>query len=86
MDRETRKFMKMNKELNSRSDVAQLYVFWKNGGLGLIGCENSMRSEKNDLGWYIKNNIEPLLVPVRKSRTVTHEETVDPNEFKKTKE
>ena len=33
----------------------------------------------------IQNNIEPLLVAVRTSRTITHKETVDPKEFKKTK-
>ena len=33
----------------------------------------------------IKNNIEPLLVAVRTSRTIKHKETVDPKEFKKTK-
>ena len=86
MDRKTRKFMTMNKELHPRSDVARLYVSQKNGGRGLIGCENNVKSEKNGLGWYVKNNIEPLLVAVRTSRTITHEETVDPKEFKKTKE
>ena len=30
--------------------------------------------------------MEPLLVAVRTSRTITHEETGDPKEFKKTKE
>ena len=86
MDRQTGKFMTMNKEFHPRSDVAQLYVSRKNGGRGLIGCENSVISEENSLGWYIKSNIEPLLVAVRTSRTIRHEETVDPTEFKKTKE
>ena len=86
MDRKTRKFMAMNKELHPTSDVARLYVSRKNGGKRLIGCENSVKSEENGLGWYVKNNIEPLLVAVRKSRTITHEETVEPKEFKKTKE
>ena len=74
MDRKTRKLMTMNKELHPRSDVARLYVSRKNCGRGLIGCENSMKSEENDLGWYLKNNIEPLLVAVRKGRPITHEE------------
>ena len=86
MDRKTRKFMTINKELHPRSDIAWLYVSRKNGGRGLIGCENSVKSEENGLGWYIKNNIEPLLVAVRTSRAITHKETVDPKEFKKTKE
>ena len=74
MDRKTRKFMTMNKELHPRSDVAWLYVCRKNGGRGLIRCENSAKSEENDPGWC-----------VRTSRTITHEETVDPKEFKKSK-
>ena len=30
-----------------------------------------VKSEKNGLDWYVKNNIEPLLVAVRTSRTIT---------------
>ena len=59
--------------------------FQENDGRGLIGCENSVKSAENGLGCYDKNNIAPLLVAVRTSRTITHEETVDPKEFKKTK-
>ena len=86
MDRMTRKLVTMNKELHPRSDVAGMYVSRKNCGRGLIGCENSVKSEENVLGWYVKNNIEPLLAAVRTSRTITNEETVDPKEFKKIKE
>ena len=78
--------MTMNKELHPRSDVARLYVSRKNGGRRLIGCENNVKSEENGLGWCVKNNVEPLLVAVRTSRAITHEETFDPKEFKKTKE
>ena len=46
--------MTMNKELRPRSDVARQYVSKENGGIGLIGCENSMKSKEN--GWYVKNN------------------------------
>ena len=76
----------MNKELHSRNDVAWLCVSRKNGGRGLTGCENSVKSKENGLGWYDKNKMEPLLVAVRTSRTITHEEIVDPKELKKTKE
>ena len=71
MGRKTRKFMTMNKELHPRSDVARLYVSRKNGGREFIGYENSLKSEENDLGWYVRNNIEPLLVAIRTSRTIT---------------
>ena len=86
MERKTRKYISMNKELHPRIGFAWLYVSRKNGGRGLSGCGNSVKSEENGLGWYLKNNTEPLLVAVRAIRTITHEETVDPKEFKKTKE
>ena len=72
--------------MHPRSYVTQLYVSRKNGGRGLTRCENSVKSEENGVGWYVKNNIEPLLLGVTTSRTITHEETVDPKEFKKTKQ
>ena len=78
--------MTMNKELHPTSDVALSFVSGKNGGRTLIGCENRVKSEENGLGWCVKNNIEPLLAAVRTSRTITHEQTVDLKEFKKTKE
>ena len=43
-----------------------------------------MKSDENGLGWYVENKIEPLLVAVRTSRTITKVETVDLKEFKKT--
>ena len=49
MDRKTRKFMTMNKEFHPRSDVAWLYVSRENGGRGLIGCENKVKSEENSM-------------------------------------
>ena len=84
VDRKTKKCMTMNKELHPRSDVAQLYFSRKNGGRGLSGCENRVKSEESGLGWYVKHSI--LLVAVRTSRTITHKKTVDPKELKKTKE
>ena len=59
--------MTMNKEFHPRSDIARLYVSRKNGRIGLIESENRVKSEANSLGWYVKNNIEPLLVAVRVS-------------------
>ena len=74
MDRKNRKYMTMNKEFHPRSDFKQLYVSRNNGGKGLIGSENSMESEENGLGWYLKNNLEPLLVAVGTSRTIKNKE------------
>ena len=78
--------MTMNEELHPRHDVAWSHVSRKNGGRGITGCGNSVKSEENELGWYVKNNLEPLLVAVRTRRTKANEETVDPKQFKKTKD
>ena len=78
--------MTMNKELHPRSDVARFYVSRKNGGRGLNRCKNIVKGEENGLGWYVKNNLEPLLARVRTTGTITNKDTVDPTEFKKTKE
>ena len=61
IDGKTRKFLTVNKELHPRSNVACLYISQKNGERGLIGCENSVKSEEHGLVWYVKNNIEPLV-------------------------
>ena len=72
--------------MQPRSDVTWLYGSRKNGGIGLTGCENSVKSEENGLGWCVKNNLEPLLVAVRTSGTTINKVTFGPKEFKKTKE
>ena len=46
----TTKFMIMNKELHPRSEAAWLHVSRKNGGRGLNGCENGVKSEENGQG------------------------------------
>ena len=55
MDRKTRTFMIMNKELHPRKNVARLNVSRKNGGRGRIRCDKSVTSVENDLGFYVKN-------------------------------
>ena len=72
--------------MQPRRDVTRLYGSRKNGGIGLTGCENSVKSEENGLGWCVKNNLEPLLVAVRTSGTIINKVTFGHKEFKKTKE
>ena len=65
LDRKTRKLMTMNGALHPRSDVNRLYVPRTRGGRGLISCEGCIKSEVNNLGWYIKNTTEMLLIGAR---------------------
>ena len=64
MDRRTRKLMTMNKELHPRGDVARLYVGRKNGVRGLISCETCVKTEINNLAWYIKDVRGPIVLIV----------------------
>ena len=65
--------MAMNKELHPKSDVDRLYVSRKEEGRGLIECKMCSKAEENGFGWYVKHYIEPFIVAVRKSNTVSCE-------------
>ena len=66
--------MTMNGALHPKSDVDRLYVPRKKGGRGLVGCEECVRTEENNLGWYIQNSEEKLLQGVKAVGVI---ETVD---------
>ena len=72
--------MTINKELHPRSDVAKIYVSRKRGGRGLMSCENCVKGEENNLGWYMKNSREILLRKVGEISIVSTEEAMEPNE------
>ena len=61
LDRKSRKLLTMHKGLHPKSDVDRLYVSRKEGGRGLVGCESTIGSEENILGWNLKNSNENLL-------------------------
>ena len=48
----------------------------------LLDVENSVKSEENGLGWYVKNNIESLLIAVKTRRIIICHESFDHKEFK----
>ena len=82
LDRSTRKMMTMNGALHPKSDVHRLYVPRKKGGRGLVGCEGCVRTEENNLGWYIKNSEEKLLQGVRAVGVIETEAVKSNNDFK----
>ena len=87
IDRKTRKILTMNKEFHPKSDIDRLYVPRSKGGRGLIDCKNCVATEENNLGWYVKNHVEPLLVALKESNTISGcEESMKPEEFKSLKQ
>ena len=55
----------MHKGLQPKSDVERLYESRKEEVRGLMSCESAIRSEENNLGWYLKNSFENLLQGVK---------------------
>ena len=83
IDRQTRKMMTMYGALHPKSDVDRLYLPRKIGGRGLISCEKCIRAEENNIGWYIKNVVEPLLMAVRQGEIVVSEHSMRKDQYKK---
>ena len=84
MDRKTRKIMTINKEFHPKSNINRLYVPRSKGGRGLLSCKSPIMTEENSLGWYIKHQVEPLLVAVKNSNTINTEDVVSPTLCKET--
>lgn len=76
LDRKTRRFVTMNGVLYPKSDVDRLYLPQRNGGRGLICCE-----EKR--GWYLKNAEEKLLKSAKVTSVLDSEEGVSKTEHKR---
>ena len=55
----------MHKGLHPKSDVDRLYLSRKDGGRGLLSCEEAMKSKENNLGWYLKHSNRGLLQGVK---------------------
>ena len=65
MDVRTRKLMTLNGALHPRGNVGRLYLPRKNGGRGLIGCEDCVDSETKGLSEYVMKSEEWMLRWVR---------------------
>ena len=78
-----KKIMTMNGELHPKGDVDRLYVTRMKGGRGLISCESCISSEKNNLGWYLDNATEQLLIGAKTVGVNETKETVSKMKFRK---
>ena len=61
LDKDTRELMTINKEFNPNSDVYKVYVCRKDGGEVLVIIESCIKSEENNLAWYVRHSTEDLL-------------------------
>ena len=74
--------MTMNGVLHSKSDVDRVYLSRGMGERGLISCEGYIRMEENNLEWYVKNSIEPLIEGVKAVERIEYNDTVNQKEYK----
>ena len=82
LDRRTRKFMTMHGALHPKSHIDRVYLSKEMGGRGLISCEGCMWMEENNLGWYVRNSVEPLIEGVKAAETIRCNDTENKKEFK----
>ena len=83
MDRKTRKTMTMYGALHPKSDIHRIYLPREKGGRGLISCEDCISCEENNLGWYIKNSVEPFLEGVKVAVVIEVNDAIHKEEYKK---
>ena len=82
LDRRNRKIMTMHGALHPKSDIDRVYLSREMGGRRLINCEGSVRVKKNNLGWYVRNLVEPLIEGVKAAEEIGYNDTVSKKEFK----
>ena len=75
--------MTMHGAFHHKSDTDRLYLNREKGGRGLISCEGCVRSEENNLGWYVRNSVESLIRGVRLVNVMDTEDVVSKDEFKR---
>ena len=66
----------MHGALHPKSAVDRVYRSRKMGGRGLISCEGCIRMEENNLGWYVRNSVEPLIESMKAAETIECNDTV----------
>ena len=81
IDIKTRKLMTMNGSLHPRGNVGRLYLARKEGGRGLISCEEYVNVEVQNLDKYLSQSEEWMLKFVAGEKRLS--EVEDPDVFKK---
>ena len=48
----------------------------------MISCEECIWKEENNLGWYVRNSLEPLIEGAKASETIEYNNRLNKKEFK----
>ena len=65
-----------------KSDIDRVHLSREMGGRGLTSCEEYIRMEENNLGWHVRNSVEPLIEGVKAAETLECNDTGNKKEFK----
>ena len=60
----------MHGVLHPNSDADGVYLSREMGGRGFINCKGCIRMEENNLGWYVRNSVKPLIEGVKAAETI----------------
>ena len=74
--------MTMHGALHPKRDVDRVYLNREMGRRGLINCGGCIRMEENNLGWYVRNSVEPLIEGMKAAETIEYNDTMNKEEFK----
>ena len=85
LDRKTRK-LTIHGALHPKSDVDRVYAARQKGLRGLISCEMCVKSEENNLAWYVRNSNERFMAGVRKIKILDSQGQKEKNEFKRNRQ
>ena len=66
MDRRTRKLMAMHRTLHPKSDTARIYLSRKEGGIGIISIEDTVKLAILGLARYISTSEEGQIIAARR--------------------
>ena len=69
--------MMMHGALHPKSDVDRVNLSREMGGSVLISCEGCIRMEENNLGWYVRNSVEPLIEGMKILEAIESNDTVN---------
>ena len=83
MDRTTRKTLTMYGNLHPKIEAERLYLKRKHGKRGLIYIDMRVRSEENNLGFYVRESNEILLKGVKKVGMVKTENLMEKKNSRK---
>ena len=84
LGRHTTKLFKIYGMMHPKSDIDRLYIPRSKGGTGLVSCEMCIKTE-NNLGWYVKYSLEPMLIQVKENGVLKTKDCTQREDYKRKK-